>query len=29
MTGWGATVKDEEKAGLLDYLFGNYGPRRR
>ena len=29
MTGWGAKVKDEERAGLLDYLFANYGPRPR
>jgi mono/diheme cytochrome c family protein len=29
MTGWGAKVKDEDRAGLLDYLFGNYGPRPR
>jgi len=27
MTGWGAKVKDEDRAGLLDYLFTNYGPR--
>ncbi len=29
MTGWGAKVKDEDRAGLLDYLFTNYGPRPR
>jgi hypothetical protein len=29
MTGWGAEVKDEDRAGLLDYLFANYGPRPR
>ena len=29
MTGWGAKVKDEDRAGLLDYLFSNYGPRPR
>jgi DMSO/TMAO reductase YedYZ molybdopterin-dependent catalytic subunit len=29
MTGWGAKVKDEDRAGFLDYLFSNYGPRRR
>jgi len=29
MTGWGAQVKDEEREGLLDYLFANYGPRPR
>jgi len=29
MTGWGARVKDEDRAGLLDYLFSNYGPRPR
>ena len=29
MTGWGAKVKDEDRAGLLDYLFSNYGPRAR
>jgi DMSO/TMAO reductase YedYZ molybdopterin-dependent catalytic subunit len=27
MTGWGAKVKDEDRAGLLEYLFRNYGPR--
>ena len=27
MTGWGAKVKDEDRAGLLDYLFANFGPR--
>jgi len=29
MVGWGAKVKDEDRAGLLDYLFRNYGPRPR
>jgi hypothetical protein len=29
MTGWGAKVKDEDRTGLLDYLFTNYGPRPR
>jgi sulfite oxidase len=29
MTGWGAKVKDEDRAGLLEYLFSNYGPRPR
>jgi hypothetical protein len=29
MTGWGAKVNDQERAGLLDYLFANYGPRPR
>jgi DMSO/TMAO reductase YedYZ molybdopterin-dependent catalytic subunit len=29
MTGWGAPVKDEDRNGLLDYLFRNYGPRPR
>jgi hypothetical protein len=29
MTGWGAKVKDEDRAALLDYLFANYGPRPR
>jgi sulfite oxidase len=29
MTGWGAKVRDEDRAGLLDYLFSNYGPRQR
>lgn len=27
MTGWGAKVKDQDRAAFLDYLFGNYGPR--
>ena len=27
MTGWGAKVQDQDRAGLLDYLFTNYGPR--
>lgn len=29
MVGWGAKVKDEDRAGLLEYLFTNYGPRPR
>jgi hypothetical protein len=29
MTGWGAKVNDADRSGLLDYLFGNYGPRPR
>jgi DMSO/TMAO reductase YedYZ molybdopterin-dependent catalytic subunit len=29
MTGWGAKVQDGDRAGLLDYLFSNYGPRAR
>ncbi len=29
MTGWGARVRDEERAGLLDFLFTNFGPRTR
>jgi hypothetical protein len=29
MAGWGAKVKDEDRAGLLDYLFTNFGPRPR
>ena len=29
MIGWGARVRDEDRTGLLDYLFSNYGPRRR
>jgi sulfite oxidase len=29
MLGWGARVKDEDRGGLLDYLFANYGPRPR
>lgn len=29
MTGWGAKVKDEDRAGFLDYLLSNYGPRPR
>jgi DMSO/TMAO reductase YedYZ molybdopterin-dependent catalytic subunit len=28
MTNWGARVRDEDREGLLDYLFSNYGPRR-
>lgn len=27
MTGWGAQVKDTDRPGLLDYLFGSFGPR--
>jgi len=27
MTGWGAKLQDQDRAGLLDYLFSNYGPR--
>ncbi len=27
MVRWGATVKDDEKDALVDYLFKNYGPR--
>jgi len=29
MTGWGANVKDEDREGLLDFLFSTYGPRPR
>ena len=29
MIGWGANVKDEDRGKLLDYLFTNFGPRRR
>jgi hypothetical protein len=29
MADWGAKVKDEDRAGLPDYLFTNYGPRPR
>ena len=29
MVGWGARVKDEDRAGFLDYLAGNFGPRSR
>jgi hypothetical protein len=29
MTGWGAKVNDEDREGLLDYLFSTYGPRPR
>jgi len=28
MTGWGASVKDEDRDRLLDYLFSNFGPRQ-
>jgi cytochrome c5 len=27
MIRWGAVVSDEEKGRLIDYLFGNFGPR--
>jgi hypothetical protein len=27
MIRWGAVVSDEEKGPLVDYLFGNFGPR--
>jgi mono/diheme cytochrome c family protein len=27
MIRWGAVVSDEEKGPLIDYLFGNFGPR--
>ena len=27
MIRWGAVVSDDEKAPLVDYLFGNFGPR--
>jgi hypothetical protein len=29
MIGWGARVRDEDRNALLDYLFGNFGPRPR
>jgi hypothetical protein len=29
MIGWGARVRDEDRNGVLDYLFSNYGPRAR
>jgi DMSO/TMAO reductase YedYZ molybdopterin-dependent catalytic subunit len=29
MIGWGARVNDEDRSRLLDYLFTNFGPRRR
>jgi sulfite oxidase len=29
MIGWGAKVNDEGRERLLDYLFSNFGPRRR
>ena len=29
MIGWGARVRDEDRNGLLDYLFSNYAPRAR
>lgn len=29
MIGWGARVGDEDRKALLDFLFGNFGPRRR
>jgi DMSO/TMAO reductase YedYZ molybdopterin-dependent catalytic subunit len=28
MTGWGATVPDQDRSALLEYLSGRYGPRR-
>jgi hypothetical protein len=27
MVRWGAVVSDAEKEPLVDYLFGNFGPR--
>ena len=29
MIGWGARVNDENRKALLDFLFSNFGPRRR
>lgn len=29
MTGWGAKVNGDDRNAILDYLFGNYGPRPR
>ena len=29
MVGWGARVRDEDREGLLNYLFSNFGPRAR
>ena len=29
MIGWGARLKDEDRAGFLDYLSDNFGPRPR
>jgi DMSO/TMAO reductase YedYZ molybdopterin-dependent catalytic subunit len=29
MAGWGARVRDEDRAAFLEYLFTNYGPRNR
>jgi DMSO/TMAO reductase YedYZ molybdopterin-dependent catalytic subunit len=29
MIGWGAKLKDEDRAGFLDYLSGNFGPHPR
>ena len=29
MIGWGARVNNEDRRALLDYLFGNFGPRPR
>jgi DMSO/TMAO reductase YedYZ molybdopterin-dependent catalytic subunit len=29
MIGWGARVRDEDRQALLDFLFSNFGPRRR
>jgi hypothetical protein len=29
MIGWGARVRDDDRNALLDYVFGNFGPRPR
>ena len=29
MLGWGAKLKEEDRAGFLDYLSGNFGPHAR
>ncbi len=29
MIGWGSRLNDEDRAGFLDYLSGNFGPRPR
>ena len=29
MIGWGARLKDDDRAGFLDYLSDNFGPRPR
>ena len=29
MTGWGAKVNGDDRDGILDYLFSNFGPRPR